>query len=102
MPSYSRRVQIPGRTSQELYDKVSQDIDRFMSKASIGKFEIERNPERKTLQVKGSMFNATLSCGEAEMELNAQLSLLAAPFKSKLDESITRWLNKTFDLSKTT
>ena len=31
MPSYSRTVQLPGKSSQELYDKVSQDIDRFMA-----------------------------------------------------------------------
>jgi hypothetical protein len=99
MPSYSRKVKIPGRTSQELYDKVSEGIDRFMSKAAIGKFEIERDPTRKELHVKGSIFSATLSCLEAQMELNAKLSLMAMPFKSKLDESIDRWLFKTFNLN---
>jgi hypothetical protein len=99
MPSYSRRVQIPGKSSQELYDKVSQDIERFLSKASLGKFDVERDDGRKELRVKSSMFSATLACREAEMELNAQLSLLATPFKSKLDDAITRWIAKTFNLN---
>jgi hypothetical protein len=99
MPSYSRKVEIPGRSSQELYDAISKDIERFMSKASIGKFEIDRNPGAKKLFIKGSIFSATLTCGEAQMQLDAQLSLLAMPFKSKLDDGITRWLNKTFNIS---
>jgi hypothetical protein len=99
MPSYSRRVQVPGKSSQELYDKVSQDADRFMTKASLGKYEIERDPARKELRIKTSMFSAVLSCREEEMELDAKLSLLATPFKAKLDEAITRWLSKTFNLT---
>lgn len=98
MPSYSRKVSLPGKSSQELYDKVSEGIDRFMSKASIGKYEIQRDPALKEVKVKGSIFSATLKCQEAQMELNAQLSLIAAPFKSKLDEGITKWLNKTFNV----
>lgn len=99
MPSYSRKVQLPGKTSQELFTKVSEGIDRFLSKASIGKYEIERDPGLKEVRVKGSVFSATLKCREAEMELNAQLSLIAAPFRSKLDEGINKWLAKTFDVN---
>ena len=99
MPSYSRRVKIPGKTSQELYEKVSEGIDRFMSKSSIGKYEIERDPKNKAIKVNGSVFSATLTCLESEMELDAKLSLLAAPFRSKLDQGIDHWLSKTFNLT---
>jgi hypothetical protein len=99
MPSYSRRVKIPGKSSQELYEAISQDIERFLSKAPIGKFDIERDPTKKELRIKSSMFSATLACVEAEMAVNAQLSLLAAPFRTKLDESITKWLEKKFNIS---
>lgn len=102
MPSYTRKVKVPGKNSQELYDLVSQDADRFLTKASIGKYEIDRDPANKELKIKSSMFSAVLSFRDAEMELNAQLSLLAAPFKSKLDEAITRWLSKTLNLSSLT
>lgn len=98
MPSYSRKVNLPGKSSQELYDKVSEGIERFMSKATVGKFDIERDPVQKEVRVKGSVFSATLTCREAQMELNAQLSLIAAPFKSKLDDGITKWLAKTFNV----
>lgn len=98
MPSYSRQVRIPGKTSQELYDTVAQGIDDFMNKATLGKYQIERDPAKREFRLKGPMFTATLTCAEAQMELNAQLGLLAAPFKSKLDEGITRWLSKTFRL----
>ncbi|MBI2712821.1 MAG: polyhydroxyalkanoic acid system family protein [Bdellovibrio sp.] len=99
MPSYTKKVDLPGKSSKELYDAVSQDIERFLSKASIGKYEIERKPEDKKVVIKGSIFSATLICRDAQMQLDAQLSLLAMPFKSKLDEGITRWLNKTFNIT---
>ncbi len=99
MSRYTRQVNIPGRTSQELYDVVSQDLDRFLTKASLGKFQIERNPADKEFRIQSTLFSATLCCSDAQMELHAQLSLLAMPFKSKFDESITRWLSKTFNLS---
>jgi hypothetical protein len=96
MPSYSRTVQIPGKTSQELYDRVSQEIDRFLSKTSIGKYDLERNPGAKEVSFKASMASATLRCGEGELILEAKLSLFAAPFRSKLDDAIDRWIAKTF------
>ena len=99
MPSYTRKVRIPGKTSQELYDVVAKDIDRFLEKASLGKCEIEKNPSSKKIKVKNRLFSATLNCAEAEMELEATLSLLAMPFRSKLDESIDRWLTKSFQSS---
>jgi hypothetical protein len=99
MPSYVRRVQIPGKTSQQLYDLVSQDVDRFLGQAGLGKFQIERQPEKKELHVKSTLFSAVLTCGEEQMELHAQLSLLAVPLKSKIDASINHWLTKTFNLT---
>ena len=102
MSSYQRQVEIPGRTAQELYDRASQDIEKFLSKVPLGKFDVERDPDRRELHIRSSIVSATLSCQESRMELNAKLSLLAMPFRSQLDEGIDRWLSKTFDLTKIT
>ncbi len=99
MPSYQRQVEIPNRSSQELYDLVSQDVERVLSKAAIGKYEIEKDGQAKEVRIKGSMFSATLICLDSKMELKAQLSLLAMPFRSQLDQGIDRWLAKTFNLT---
>ncbi len=97
MPSYSRKVPLAGKSAQELYDKVSGDIDRFLAKASIpGKSEVSRDPAAKTVTVTGSLFSATLVCMEGCLELQAKLSLMAAPFRGKLDEGIDKWLSKAF------
>ena len=96
MPSYTRTVQLAGRSAQELYDKVSADIDRFLTKSSIGKYDLDRNPDAKEVSFKASMASATLRCKDGELVLDAKLSLLAAPFRGKLDEAIDRWLAKTF------
>ncbi|MCM2278787.1 MAG: polyhydroxyalkanoic acid system family protein [Oligoflexia bacterium] len=98
MPSYNRKVQLPGKNAQELYDKVAADIQRFMEKSGIGKFDIERDPARKQVCLKSSMVTATLLCHDGALELDAKLSLLAAPFRGKIDEGIDKWLARTFNL----
>ncbi len=98
MPSYTRRVEIPGKSSQELYDKVSNDIERFIEKASIGKVDIERNPSGKQISFKSSMVSGSLSCKEGSIQVDCKLSLLAAPFRGKLDEGINKWLTKAFNI----
>jgi hypothetical protein len=96
MASYSRTVQVPGKTSQQLYDRISAEIDSFLSKTSIGKYDLERDPENKEVRFKSSMASASLTCGEGKIDLTAKLSLFATPFRAKLDEGIDRWISKTF------
>jgi hypothetical protein len=96
MPSFSRTVQISGKTSQQLYDRISTEIDRFLEKTPIGKYDLELDPEKKTVRFKSSMASASLICGEGKIDLDVKLSLLASAFKSKLDEGIDRWIAKTF------
>lgn len=97
MPSYSRKVQIPGKTAQELYDTVASHIDRFVDKAPA-RFEIDRDAAKREVRLTSSMATATLICRDGEMEVDAKLSLFAAPFRSKIDEGIDKWLSKTFNL----
>ncbi|OFZ19734.1 MAG: hypothetical protein A2X94_16920 [Bdellovibrionales bacterium GWB1_55_8] len=96
MPAYSRRVEVPGKSSEELYQVVSSDIDRMLAKSSIGNFKIDRDPVRKEVRVSSSMFSATLLCQNGVLSLDGKLSLLAAPFRSKIDEGIDRWLQRHF------
>jgi hypothetical protein len=101
MASYSRTVQIPGKSSQELYDTISNGIESFLTKSSLGKFDIKRNDGSKSIEVKGSLFSATLMCQEEAMVLNAKLSLMATPFKSKIDDGLSKWLSKAFNVKTT-
>ena len=96
MPSFKRRVELPGKSSQELYEKVSSDIARFLEKSSLGGCDIQKDDAARSVTVKHSMFSAALNCQDGFIEVDAKLSLLAAPFKSKLDQGIDRWLEKAF------
>jgi hypothetical protein len=98
MPSYTREVRVPGHNAQQLYDKISVGIDRFMEKTGIGGYEIERDPAKKEVRLKASMISATLSCSEEKLTLDAKLSLLATPFRSKIDQGIDKWVAKTFGI----
>lgn len=97
MPAYTKTVKIPGRSAQDLYEKISQDIDRMVERWGVsGKMELSRDPDRRQLFLKSSMVSATLTCSEGSMVLDAKLSLLAVPFRSKIDEQIDRWISKNF------
>jgi hypothetical protein len=99
MPKYSRSIQLPGKTAQDLYDRVSADIDGFMAKTKIGKYEIARDAPAKKVSFKSSLASATLTCSEGAIQLDAELSLLAAPFRPKLDEGINKWLARAFNVA---
>lgn len=96
MPSYNREVAVPGKSSQELFDKVSADIERFLEKTGTGSYDIKSDPAKKQVSVKGSMFSAVLTCSEGKITLDGSLSLLASAFRGKIDSGIDRWLEKTF------
>ena len=98
MASLNKKVQVPGKSAQELYDKVSSDIDRFLEKSGVTKFEIDRDASKKRVTIKSSMVNATLDCTEGCMTLEGKLSLLASPFKSKIEEGIAKWVMKAFQI----
>jgi Putative polyhydroxyalkanoic acid system protein (PHA_gran_rgn) len=95
MPSYTRKVSLPGKNASELYEQASLSIDRFVSKAAV-KFDIQRVPEKKEIHLKSSMATARLICTDGVMEVEAKLSLMATPFRSKIDEGIDKWIAKTF------
>ncbi|MFZ9594775.1 MAG: hypothetical protein ACO3A2_01720 [Bdellovibrionia bacterium] len=99
MPKFLRQVEIPGKSSSEIYQVVAQGVGHFLEKAALGKFEIERDEQKKEVRIKSAMFNGSIVCSDARIEMQGQLSLLAAPFKGKLDEGITQWLSKNFKSS---
>lgn len=97
MPSYSRKIAVPGKTSQELYEGVSQKIDHFLGKIPMGgKIDLQRDEIKKEFRMKSSLFSATLSCQEGALSLEGQLSLFAAPFRAQLDEGVEKWVAKLF------
>ena len=77
--------------------KLSTDIDHMVEKWGIAqKMELTRDPSRRQISLKSAMVTATVTCSEGSMVLDAKLSLLAMPFRSKLDEQIDRWISKNF------
>ncbi len=100
MADFSRKIELPGRTADELYNKISSDLAKFLEKGSPVKAEITRNDAARTMEAKSSMFSAKLRCVEGCIQVDVKLGLLALPFKSKLDEGIDKWLRKAFDVGK--
>jgi len=96
MPSYKKVVPLPGRSSSEIYDVVSNNIDRFLSKTGMGGYDLTKDPEQKKLFAKAKLFSATLICSEGEVTLDVSLSLFAAPFKGQLDSAVDKWIQKNF------
>ena len=96
MPSYKKTVKVDGKTGQELFDKINTDIERFLTKASIGSFEVKRLPEKKQFSIESKMFKATLECKDGQLDLNGSLSMFAIPFRAKIDEGIDKWISRSF------
>ena len=98
MAGYSKTFTIPTKNSDAIYTAVSTDIDRFLSKTPLGNVEVNRNEASKEVSFKSSMASGTLTAKDGALQVEIKLSLLATPFKGKIDEGVTHWLNKTFGI----
>lgn len=96
MPTYKKTVKVAGKTGQELFDRINTEIERFLTKASIGNFEVKRLPEKRQFAIESKLFNATLDCKDGLLDLNGSLSMFALPFRAKIDEGIDKWIAKSF------
>lgn len=96
MPGYQKEIPIPGKSSDEIYEKVAADIERFLSKGPAGHVDIDRDAANKEVRVTSKIFNATLHCQDGRISVQGKLSLVALPFKSKIDEGIEKWVAKAF------
>jgi hypothetical protein len=94
MPSYQRKIAVPGKTAEQIYGVVDQHLEGLLSKFSVGKIGVKKDPSSRKIGIESPMFSATLSCLEGAVELDGKLSLMATPFKSKIDEGIDRFLSK--------
>ncbi len=96
MAGYTKKIPLPGKTAEVIYAAVSKDIERFLDKTPVGKFEVSRNESQKEVKFTSSMASGSLAAKENEIQIDISLSFLASPFKGKLDEGIQKWLAKTF------
>lgn len=96
MASYSKTFPVPGKLADAIYNSVANDIDRFLSKSPIGNYEIKRDDVTKQVSFKSSMASGTLAAQDGLLKIDISLSLLATPFKSKIEDGVTKWLTKAF------
>ncbi len=96
MPAYNKKVRVPGKSANELYEKISKDIEHMVAKWGLPNAKLSRDDAKKQVLLKAPMVDATLSCVDGEIRLDAQLGLLAMPFRSKIDEQVDKWVNRTF------
>ena len=99
MPSYHKRVEIPGQNASELYARVEKDMEKFLVTSTaglIGKLDVKKDPASHSIQVDSKLFNARLLCEDGAIDLQGKIGLMALPFRSKIDEVIDRWIAKHF------
>ena len=99
MANFAKKFQIPGKPADAIYTAVSSDIERFLSKTPLGNVDVGRNEATKEVSFKSGMASGTLTAKDGELQVEISLSFLASPFKAKIDEGVTKWLNKAFGIS---
>lgn len=96
MPKYFKQATVQGKKADELYAIVSKEIEAFLAKLSIGKFDVHYDSTKKSVTFKASMASAEVRCTDATITLDGSISLMAVPFKSKIDGAIERWVGRMF------
>jgi hypothetical protein len=98
MPKYTKSFSLPGVKPETVFDKIVGDSERWKTsiESMLGKVEIQSDPALKQISLKSKFVNAVFVCLPEEVRVDADLSLMAMPFKGKVDEGIDRWIKKTF------
>ncbi len=102
MPKYSRKILLPGVDAAEVFDRINRDIEKYKAsqEGTLGPVDLRKDSDAKTFKLDSKWVNAQLFCEPGCVRLEANLSLLALPFRSKIDEGIDRWLKKNFPEAK--
>ncbi len=96
MPKFAKEVFIKGQSVDVLYERVVNDLSKFLNKTAFGHAELFRDDAQKILHFKASMAEGEISCHEGRIRVDAKISLFTVPFKSKIDETIDHWVESTF------
>lgn len=99
MASFNKKFQIPGKSAEVIFAAVSTSIEHFLSKTPLGQVDVTRDEAAKKVSFKSGMASGTLSATDGNLGVDISLSFLASAFKGKIDEGVTKWLNKTFGIS---
>jgi len=98
MPSYKKSVKVTGKSADQLYEIVKDELDQLIKKFMVGSYEIIPDSKKFTFELKAKPVQAILYCKNESLILEGSLSLMLYPFKSKIDEAIDRWLEKTLQI----
>jgi hypothetical protein len=96
MAKFSQKFPVPGKPAAAIYAAISTSIETFISKTPLGTADIQRDEAAKSVSFKAGMASGVLTASDNELQVDISLSLLASPFKGKIEEGVTKWLNKTF------
>ena len=98
MPSYERKIPLPGKTADEIYARISSAIGKFQEKdtGKWGKFDFKLSPDSKTVRLESAQVTADLACHDGEIRLAGKLSFLLSAFRGKIDSGIDDWINRAF------
>lgn len=96
MRKYVKEVKIPSMSAQDIYQKITHGIDTLRGRISIKNLDVTRHDDRRSIDIKSSHFSGALMCSEGIISVKGRLSLVARPFRSKLDEAIEKWVARNF------
>ena len=96
MRKYAKKITIPGASAQDIYQKITDGMDDFLDRFSVGKLVVTRHDDTQSIEIESSHVVGTLKCDEGLISVTGKLSLFARPFKSKMDAAIDSWVSSSF------
>lgn len=96
MANHQKTYEVPGQSAEAIYNAISTQIDAFLKKTPLGDFTIDCQPASKSVTFKAGMASGSLVAHAGKVAVDVKLSLLASPFRGKIDEGIQKWLQKAF------
>lgn len=101
MPAFKKTISVPGLKKDEIYARVKTEVGRAQEKLKdstnpLAKFDVNFRDEICEVGVKAKLFSGSLTFRDGQVEATFDLSILATPFRSQIDEQIDRWVTRAF------
>ena len=94
MPKLHKRIEIPGQSARDLFARIRSEMEQSLARAGVDGAKLSLRESECVVEVSHAMIAGTIRCHEGAIEVDAKLSLLATPFRSKIEGWFEAWGKK--------
>ncbi len=92
MAAIQKTITLTGRSAAEIYELLARDLETWSKHSALPGIKIEPHPQEQTVRLQSQWVNANFRCFDGQIQVQAELSWMARPFRSKIEAQLDKWV----------